>query len=274
MSAKKVILITGASSGMGKITAEKLAQQGHIVYGAARRVEKMEDLRRQGGFPLSMDVTQEKEVIAGVSRIIEEQGRIDVLINNAGFGLYGSVEDTLIDDARYQFEVNLFGLARLTQAVTPHMRQQRSGTIVNISSMGGKIYMPLGAWYHATKHALEGFSDCLRLELKQFGINVIIVEPGIIQTEFGDVLSGPLLKRSEGGAYQTLARKFAKATEASYADGAASPPELIANTISIAISSPSPKTRYLVGKLAKPLVFARRWFGDRLFDKAVMSQLK
>jgi short-subunit dehydrogenase len=274
MVSKKVILITGASSGMGKITAEMLAKEGHIVYGAARRVEKMEELRRRGGFPLQMDVTREDTVVAAVNRIIEEQDRIDVLINNAGFGLYGSVEDTKIEDARYQFEVNIFGLARLTQLVTPQMRKQQAGTIINISSMGGKIYTPLGAWYHATKHALEGFSDCLRLELQQFGIRVVIVEPGIIQTEFGDIMLEPMLKRSEGGAYEGLARKVAKATDSSYADGAGSPPELIASTISRAINSPCPKTRYLVGKLAKPLVFARSWLGDRLFDKAVMSQVK
>ncbi len=274
MQKKKVVLITGASSGMGKVTAMKLAREGHIVYGAARRVDKMEELKALGGFALSMDVTKEQSLQDGVEQIIKEQGKIDVLINNAGFGLYGSVEDTSIEDARYQFEVNLFGVARLTQLITPHMRKQNSGLIINISSMGGKIYTPLGAWYHATKHAIEGFSDCLRLELKQFGIKVVVIEPGIILTDFGDVLTEPLLERSKNGAYEMLSQKVATATKASYEKGAGSPPDLIAETILSAINSSNPKTRYLVGKLAKPLVFVRKWFGDRLYDLAVMSQIK
>ena len=184
MNQSQIILITGASSGMGKETALRLIAEGHIVYGAARRVEKMLDLVEAGGHVLLMDVTDQAQVQAGIDRIIAEQGRIDVLVNNAGYGSYGSVEETPIDDARRQFDVNLFGLARLTQLVIPHMRERQSGKIINISSVGGKIYTPLGAWYHATKHALEGWSDCLRLELKPFGIDVVIVEPGLI--EFGE----------------------------------------------------------------------------------------
>ena len=274
MKDKKVILITGASSGMGKETAEWLAKEGHIVYGGARRVEKMNTLKELGGFPLGLDVTKEETLKKAVEKIISEQGRIDVLINNAGFGLYGSVEDTSLEDARYQFEVNLFGLASLTKLVTPHMRSQKSGKIINISSMGGKIYTPLGAWYHATKHAVEGFSDCLRLELKQFGIDVVVIEPGIIKTAFGEVLLDPMVERSKGGAYEGMVNSMVEGTKEAYEKGMGSEPAVIAKTISKAIRKERPKTRYLVGKFAKPLVFIRNWFGDRVFDKAIMSQVK
>jgi NAD(P)-dependent dehydrogenase (short-subunit alcohol dehydrogenase family) len=159
---KKVILITGASSGMGKETAIQLLKEGHIVYGAARRVEQMQDIVNDGGFAIALDVSSEQQIINGVAQIIKEQGKIDVLWNNAGYGLYGAIEDIKIEEARRQFEVNLFGLARITQEVLPYMRKAGQGLIINTSSMGGKMYTPLGAWYHATKHALEGWSDCLR----------------------------------------------------------------------------------------------------------------
>jgi short-subunit dehydrogenase len=181
---KKVILITGASSGMGKVTAEELIKEGNTVYCAARSVEKMKDLENLGGKILEMDVSDDQSLEAGVDKIISAEGKIDVLWNNAGFGLYGPVEEISIEKAKYQFDVNLFGLAKITQKVLPHMRDQRGGLIINTSSMGGKIYTPLGAWYHATKHAVEGFSDCLRLELKEFGINVVVLEPGLIDTGF------------------------------------------------------------------------------------------
>ena len=150
------ILVTGASSGMGKETAKRLLQDGHTVYVAARRLEQMQDLQAMGAIALKMDITQEDDIVAAVQTITAGHGGVDVLINNAGFGMYGSVEETTITDARYQFEVNLFGMARLTQMLLPAMRKKGAGKIVNLSSMGGKIYTPLGAWYHATKHALEG----------------------------------------------------------------------------------------------------------------------
>lgn len=272
---KKVILITGASSGMGKETAIKLIQEGHTVYTAARRIDNMNDLKRMGGIPIQTDVTKEEEIIALVETIIKKEGKIDVLWNNAGYGLYGAVEDIPVQDARRQFEVNLFGLASLTQKVIPYMRQAKSGTIINTSSMGGKMYTPLGAWYHATKHALEGWSDCLRLELKQFNIHVVIVEPGLIATEFGDVISDPMLAYSGKGNYSTMVNKLAKATKENYEKkGLASPPSIIANTISKIIQSKNPKTRYRIGKFAKPMVWIRLYLGDRLFDKVIMSMVK
>jgi len=272
---KKTILITGASSGMGKETALQLIKEGHIVYGAARRMENMQELANLGGHAIRMDVTDEKSLNQGVDQILREQGRIDVLVNNAGYAVYGAVEDVSLEDARQQFNVNIFGLARLTQLVLPQMRSQQSGTIINISSMGGKIYTPLGAWYHATKHALEGWSDCLRLETKPFGIDVVIVEPGLIATEFGEVLHGPLLARSKGGAYEDLASKIVKSTEASYSKpNASSPASVISSVISRAINSKKPRTRYIAGKMAKPVMMMRRLLSDRSFDKLIMSQVK
>lgn len=264
-----VILVTGASSGIGKATAQKLLKKGHTVYVAARRLEAMQDLQRQGAIALRMDVTKEADVQAVVQQITSKHGAIDVLVNNAGFGMYGSVEDTTIEDARYQFEVNLFGMARLTQLVLPGMRKKGKGRIVNIASMGGKIYTPLGAWYHATKHAVEGWSDCLRLEVAPFGIDVVIIEPGIIGTEFGSVLMEPMLKRSGDGPYSPLAKKLAASNEKT----PMSPPEVVAVAIAKAIGAKRPKTRYLAGKFARTLILIRKWFGDRVFDRIIMSQV-
>jgi NAD(P)-dependent dehydrogenase (short-subunit alcohol dehydrogenase family) len=159
--------------------------------------------------------------------------------------------------------------------MVPAMRNKRAGTIINISSMGGKIYTPLGTWYHATKHAVEGWSDCLRIELAPFGIQVVIIEPGAIATEWGNIMVEPMLKRSGSGPYQALAHAMAKATRGSYGKaGAASPPSVVADAILQAVRARRPKTRYVVGKLAKPLIFIRKYLGDRVFDKVIMSQAK
>ena len=270
----KVILITGASAGMGKATAKQLITQGHIVYGAARREEKMADLVELGGHILKMDVTDEAQVTAAVDQIMSEQGRIDVLVNNAGYSVYGSVEDVSPEDARQQFEVNFFGVAFLTQKVLPHMRERQSGHIINVTSIGGKIYAPLGAWYHGTKHALEGWSDCLRVETQSFGIKVSIIEPGAIKTEFGDVMNQPMLDRSKDSPYEKMALSNIKATQEVHDGSASTKPEVIANVISQAINSKRPKTRYSAGKLATPLLFFRWLLSDRLFDRMIMSIVK
>ncbi len=265
---KKVILITGASSGMGKVTAEDLIRKGHVVYCAARSVDKMKDLEANGGHIIQMDMSKEDTIKKGMEKIIKEQGKIDVLWNNAGFGLYGPVEDIPINTARYQFEVNLFGLARLTQLVTPHMRKKKSGIIINTSSMGGKIYFPLGAWYHATKHALEGFSDCLRLELKQFGIKVVILEPGAIETNFGGPLLENLNKLPKDSAYKPMINAYKKMDMSSMKS---SPASLISKTIQKIIYSKKPKRRYLVGSMAKPVVYMRKWLGDGVLDRFMLK---
>ena len=270
----KVALVTGASSGMGKVIAKRLIQDGLTVIVAARSVDKMADLETLGAHRLRLDIANDDSVQSVVDEIIETYNGVDILVNNAGFGCYGAVEDTDLDDARYQFEVNLFGLARLTQLLLPKMREKGTGTIINITSMGGKIYTPLGAWYHASKHALEGWSDCLRLELAQFGIDVVIIEPGLIQTEFGDVLMDPMLKRSGEGAYGALAKTMAQATKASYEGGDGSPPTVIADVVSSAIKANKPQTRYAAGKFAKLLLFMRKWLSDRMFDRVIMSMVK
>jgi short-subunit dehydrogenase len=274
ISNRTVAFVTGASSGMGKDFAKALLKEGMTVYTAARRVEQMDDLKALGAIPLKMDITNDEEIQAAVSTILQHHDCVDVLINNAGFGMYGSMEDTSISDARYQFEVNLFGMARLTQLLLPSMRAKRSGKIINISSMGGKIYFPLGSWYHATKHAVEGWSDCLRIELKQFGIGVVIIEPGVIKTEFGDVMIGPMLKRSGTGAYSKMAKSMADATQSSYDKGGASETSVITDLVIKAVRAEKPNTRYVAGKMAKPMMFIRKWFGDCVFDKIVLSMVK
>lgn len=270
----KVILITGASAGMGKATAKKLIGDGHIVYGAARRVSKMADILELGGHIIEMDVTNEEQITAAVERILSEQGRIDVLVNNAGYSVYGSVEDVSQEDARRQFDVNFFGAAFLTQKVLPHMRSQGSGHIINVTSIGGKIYVPLGSWYHGTKHALEGWSDCLRVETKDFGIKVSIVEPGAIETEFGDVMNQPMLDRSKGSPYEHMAHSIVAAARDAHDGSPSTKPEIIADTIVQAINSKTPKTRYVAGKMAKPVLFFRKWLSDRMFDRMILSMIK
>lgn len=268
---KRVALVTGASSGMGKAFAKALLAEGMVVYAVARRVEPMDELKRLGAITLPMDITSEQDVQRVAERIRQDHGALDVLLNNAGFGLYGAMEDIALEQARYQFEVNLFGLARLTQLLLPGMRERRRGTIVNISSMGGKVYTPLGSWYHASKHALEGWSDCLRLELQQFGIHVVLIEPGAIETEFGQVLVKGLEAQNGTGAYREMVQKVASATERSHASGALSQPQVIVELLLKAVRSRRPRTRYTAGKYARPMMFIRKWLGDRIYDKMVLS---
>ncbi|MGW6198743.1 oxidoreductase [Kribbella sp. NPDC055110] len=264
-----VALVTGASSGIGEATALELAKAGYTVYAAARRVERMAHLTSSGIRPIPMDVTDDASMQAGVEKILAETGHIDVLVNNAGYGSYGAVEDVPLDEARYQFEVNVFGAARLVQLVLPQMRAQRSGKIVNITSMGGKIHTPLGAWYHATKFALEAISDCLRLELKPFGIDVVVIEPGGIKTEWADIAAGKLRAASATGPYALQGNAVADSLSSESNQRRASAPELIARTIAKAVRARKPNTRYAVGFGAKPLIFLRDVLPDRTFDAVV-----
>jgi Short-chain dehydrogenases of various substrate specificities len=270
---KKVILITGASSGMGKETAKALIGQGHTVYTVARRIDQMQDLKKLGGYPIQMDVTVEADIQNVVNTIIQKEGKIDVLWNNAGYGLYGSVEDVSLDEARKQMEVNVFGMAAMTQKVVPYMRKANAGTIINTSSMGGKMYFPMGAWYHASKHAVEGLSDCLRLELKPFNINVVVLEPGFIATEFGSVLLNQFEKISKQTAYRNMMDKIIDGTKKAAQGNGSSKPTVISDTIVKIVNTKKPRTRYRVGKFAKPMVWMRTYLGDRMFDKIVMSQM-
>ncbi|MET9244800.1 oxidoreductase [Nonomuraea sp. NPDC003709] len=262
----KVALVTGASSGIGEATALKLHEAGYIVYGAARRVQRMQHLAESGIRLLAMDVTVDSSMQAGVEQIIAATGRIDVLVNNAGYGSYGALEDVPMDEARDQFEVNVFGAARLTQLVLPHMRAQRSGTIVNITSMGGKIYTSLGAWYHATKFALEAISDCLRMEVKPFGIDVVVVEPGGVKSEWGGIAAQKVRAVSGTGPYAPQGNAVADSLSSEANEGRLSAPELIAKTIVKAVKARRPRTRYAVGFAAKPMIFLHGVLPNRTFD--------
>jgi NAD(P)-dependent dehydrogenase (short-subunit alcohol dehydrogenase family) len=264
---QKIVLVTGASSGIGEATVQKLLREGHVVYAAARRIERMQILKSAGASVLSLDVTDDASMVAAIEQIKAEAGRIDGLVNNAGYGSYGALEDVPIDEGRRQFEVNVFGLARLTQLVTPLMRAQGRGTIINITSIGGKMHEPLGAWYHATKFAVEGLSDCLRMELAPFGIDVVIVEPGAIKTEWTAIARESLLKYSGASAYAPYALSHAKMLEAAEVDnGVASPPSVVADTIVKALKASRPKTRYATGGGAVPILLLRRLLSDRSFD--------
>jgi len=265
----KVALVTGGSSGIGEATARALPAAGFTVYAAARRVERMQPLTEVGIRPFAMDVTDDASIQAGVATIIDEQGRIDVLVNNAGYGSYGALEDVPMDEARAQMEVNVFGAARLTQLVLPHMRGQRSGTIVNVTSMGGKIYTPLGAWYHATKFALEAISDCLRMEVKPFGINVVVLEPGGIRTEWPGIAAEKVRAVSSTGPYAPQGNAVAQSLVSESTQRRSSPPELIAKTIVKAVTTRRPKTRYAVGYGAKPIIFMHDVLPDRAFDALI-----
>ena len=271
---KKVILITGASSGIGKDTALSLIKEGYVVYGVARRLEMMQDIIQAGGYAFKMDILKERNIDDVVNQILKEQNRIDILINNAGYGLWGAVETISIDEAKRQFDVNIFGLAYLTKKIIPIMRKQKSGKIINMSSMGGKVYTPFGAWYHATKYALEGWSDCLRIELKSFGVDVILIEPGVIKTEFQDVMMDSTVERSIGTPYEKKLKALEKATQEMYARGIGSPASTITKLIIKAINSHNPKRRYVGGLFAKPMLFIKKWFGDKMYEKAIMSQIK
>ena len=266
MTSPKVALVTGASSGIGEATARQLAAAGFTVYAAARRAERMQELAAAGIHPLAMDVTDDASMQAGVQAILTEQGRIDVLVNNAGYGSYGALEDVPMAEARAQMEVNVFGAARLTQLVLPAMRAQRSGTIVNVTSMGGKITTPLGAWYHATKFALEALSDCLRMEVAPFGIDVVVIEPGGIRTEWSGIAADKVRAVSSSGPYAPQGNAVATSLTSESTQRRSSPPELIARTITKAVTAQRPKTRYAVGYGAKPIIFLHGLLPDRAFD--------
>mmetsp|Transcript_5460 Transcript_5460/g.13189 ORF Transcript_5460/g.13189 Transcript_5460/m.13189 type:complete len:287 (+) Transcript_5460:28-888(+) len=270
-SEPKVILITGASSGIGKDAALALIRRGHVVYGAARRVDRMQDLVQAGGHAVAMDVTNEQEIVDAVKRILQEQnGKIDVLVNNAGLMIAGAAEEVSVADGRKQFDVNLFGLVRLTQEVLPHMRKRRQGTIINIG-MTGNVFFAFHAWYVASKHALEGWSDCLRVELHPFNVKVSIIEPGAIRTGHADTImpvGGNDHQRSAYTPYrETYMKNFVDSGE-KYG----SPPTVVSNAVIKASESQNPKRRYVVGFTL--LLFLRSWFGDTVYDRITLQMMK
>lgn len=269
---KKVVLITGASSGIGKETAQTLALEGFKVYGASRRQEKMEHLTKSGVEILSLDLTDDESISHAIDTILQKEGQLDILINNAGYGSYGALEDVPMEEARRQFEVNIFGLARLTQLAIPHMRNQKFGRIINISSIGGSFGEPHGSWYHATKYALEGLSDSLRMELKQFGIDVVIIKPGAIQSAWNAIARNQLLEVSGKTIYGERVKKHHQMLEK--ADQKSSHPSVVAKAILAASKTGKPKTRYVIGAGAKPLLFIHKLLPDRLFDAIMLSAMK
>jgi NAD(P)-dependent dehydrogenase (short-subunit alcohol dehydrogenase family) len=219
----------------------------------------------------TLDVTDDASMVTIVDKIITESGRIDVLVNNAGYGSYGALEEVPIEEARRQLEVNVFGLARLTQLVLPRMRAQGDGYIVNISSMGGKIWEPLGSWYHAAKFAVEGLSDSLRAEVSGFGIKVVIIEPGNIRTEWGGIAADKLEQTSANGPYRELAELVGRGLRSSESGRMGSEPSVVADAIAKAVQSPKPKTRYPVGGGARIILFAERVLPDRGFDRFITT---
>ncbi|MFE4195283.1 oxidoreductase [Paenarthrobacter sp. NPDC056912] len=270
----RTALVTGASTGIGFETAIALKAAGFTVYAGARRVEKMEPLKDHGITVLSLDVTLEDSMASAVALVEAAHGRIDVLVNNAGYGSYGSLEEVPLAEGRRQFEVNVIGLARMTQLVIPAMRQARSGRIINISSIGGKMYEPLGAWYHGTKFAVEGMSDSLRLELKPHGIDVVIVEPAGTDTEWGTIAGQGLLATSADGPYREQAHVMAAALASTSGQVISTPASVVAKAIVRAATAKRPRTRYPVGRGAWSVLALRRVLPDRLFDVALWSSYK
>ncbi|HET8765121.1 MAG TPA: oxidoreductase [Rhodanobacter sp.] len=262
----KIALVTGASSGIGEATVRRLVADGHLVYAAARRVERMQPLAALGVRILPLDLCDDASIARAVDTIRSEQGRLDALVNNAGYGSYGALEDVPLDEARRQFEVNVFGLARLAQLALPMMRAQGSGRIVNVTSIGGKMHEPLGSWYHATKFAVEGLSDCLRMELAPFGIDVVVIEPGSIHTEWGGIARESLLQRSAHTAYAAQATAHARMLTRGGQPPLASQPDVVAMTIAKALRTRRPRTRYATGGGARSILMLRRLLSDRGFD--------
>jgi len=265
----KVILITGTALGIGKSTAEYLIDKGHIVYGGDILVEENLYLNDIGGIALEMDVTNQEHIDKAVQQIINEHGRIDVLVNNAGLGVYGAIEEVTMEDVYYQYDVNLFGLARVTKSVLPYMREQKSGTIINISSVLGETYGPLAGWYLSSKHALEGWSDALRVELKEFDIDVVIVQPGAINTNFFNVSRSYLDKYKQDSNYGHLYGEPVADSENSVLSNQ-SEPIVIAKVINKAINAKNPKTRYSAGAYSKLGIFLRRIMTDKMFDRFIL----
>ncbi|MEM7726818.1 MAG: oxidoreductase [Cyanobacteria bacterium P01_A01_bin.45] len=269
---QQIVLVTGASSGFGKAITEFLAKKGYYIFASARSMEKLEAMRTENIEPLQLDVTDNNNIQAAIERITSTKGHLDILINNAGYGLYGTLEGITQEQARQVFDVNLFGLAQMTQAVLPIMRSQKSGTIINLSSVVGKVSMPFMGWYAASKHAVEALTDALRLEVKQFGIKVVLIEPGAINTGFEEVAMNTLDDSNDPEVYGNMRSAFANLIGNTYKNAPYA--DVVTETIYKAIKISNPKARYSVGNDARMLIPVRRFLGDRLFDLIVSSQFK
>lgn len=270
---KLVVLITGASSGIGYEAARMLAEKGHKVYGAARRTERMEPLRQYGVTPIALDVTSDESAKEAVDFIIRKEGKIDVLVNNAGYGELGPIETTNIDNAQRQLDVNVLGLARMTQLVLPHMRGQKSGRIVNVASIAGHITFCFAGWYNASKYAVEALSDATRIEVKRYGIDVAIVEPGGVYSDWGRIAAKQLRKASTATVYEDSAGRMANVFEMMYGRN---PYNLMTSTkkaakhVCKAVTSRHPKTRYAFGIGNATMRFLHTVLPARWFDRIIL----
>ena len=271
---RQVVLVTGCSSGIGRATAVEAAERGHQVFASARRLEDVADLASLAIDTLALDVTDEASVAEGVAAVLGKAGRIDALVNNAGYGQYGAIEDVSLPEWRRQFEVNVFGALAVLQAVLPAMREARRGTIVNVSSVAGKVTIPFAGPYCASKHALEAISDALRVEVAPWKIRVVVVEPGPIATRFGErtreatarILTAP-------GPYSSFYANAERASEKEFQRGKRGP-EVVARVIVRAIESRHPRTRYRVAPLAKILVPLKGLASDRFLDRRMKRALR
>lgn len=268
----KAVLITGCSTGIGRATAEHLAAKGHTVYATARKLEAIADLEAKGCRLLALDVTSEESMQAAVRAVEDAEGAVGALVNNAGYSQSGAVETVPLESVRAQFETNVFGLIRMCQLVLPGMRRQRHGRIVNVSSMGGKLTFPGGGAYHATKHAVEALSDALRFEVAGFGVDVVVIEPGLIKTHFDATAAGSVGRARDDGAYAEFNQAVARVTSETY-DGPLAMlgggPDTVARVIEKAITRRRPKTRYPVTASARLVIGPRRLLPDRLWDRVV-----
>ena len=273
----KAVLITGCSTGIGAATAERLARAGWTVYATARRRDTLAGLEAHGCRTLALDVTDEDSMQAAVKAVEDAEGAVGVLINNAGYSQSGAIESVSMESVRRQFETNVFGLVRMCQLVLPGMRGQGWGKIVNLSSMGGKFTFPGGGFYHATKHAVESLSDALRFEVRGFGVDVIIIEPGLIRTEFGGTVASAIAENTiADGPYGAFNAQVAASSEEVYEKGPLArlggPPETVAKAIEKAISASRPRTRYLVTASARAIPLPHKLLPDRAWDAFLRTQ--
>lgn len=273
----KAILVTGCSTGIGRATAQRLAKAGHVVYATARREESVADLREVGARTLALDVTDEASMQAAVERVVAEQGAVGALVNNAGYSQSGALETVPMADLRRQFETNVFGLVRMCQLVLPGMREQRCGRIVNISSMGANFTFPGGGAYHATKYAVEAFSDALRFEVKSFGVDVVVIQPGLIRTEFAATAThGLSAPTATEGPYAAFNAAVGAATEEVYSKSPLGKlgggPDTVAKAVQKAITAKRPPVRIRVTPSAHMLISMRKLMSDRMWDRFMATQ--
>lgn len=268
---QRIALVTGASSGIGKATTELLAENGYFVFAMARRIDRLEKMRSEYIEPIQLDVTNAKAIQNVVDHIMSTKGRIDVLVNNAGFGQLGAIECVSMEAAHQQFEVNVFGYARFMQAVLPYMREQKSGSIVNIASTLGKITIPGFGWYAASKHAVEALSEALRGEVLEFGINVVVIAPGLIKTEF----AAKEFELLNTVAHPSIYEKLLVGLHHLLADEPRAPgPQIIAKAVLQAITTSTPPVRRALPADSKIANMARWLLGGRIFAWAIRRKMR